>query len=104
MDLDGGECLRVFCLCVNSVRPRDAPSAWADPLRTFPSKFVIVRSAVPDSPGRPMVVGRRDQQFSLEGGKRASKPVEAPERAIVRPGRLDFRGLPRLLYAGLGRR
>lgn len=25
--------------------------------------------------------------------------MEAPERAIVRPGCLDFRGLPRLLYA-----
>ena len=64
----------MFGLCVNSVRPRDAPSTWADPLQTFPSKFVIVRSAVPDSPGRPMVVGGRDQQFSLEGGSGQASP------------------------------
>ena len=58
---------------------------------------------------QPMVVGRREATHLLTSsflwrGEQASKPAEAPERAIVRPGRLDFRGLPRLLHAGLGRR
>ena len=89
-------CRREFCKA-------ERCSEWADPLRTFPAKFAVL-----DSPGQPMVVGRREARHLLTSsflwrGERASKPVEAPECAIVRPGRLDFRGLPRLLHVVLGR-
>jgi len=96
---------------VNSVGPRDAPSAWADPLRTFPSKFAVL-----DSPGQPMVVGRREARHLLtssfllrgEAGKQARGGARARHSA-PRPPRLSWFAPPfacrtSLMNASTGRK